>query len=207
MSFGFKTSWLAVRDAGPEEVADALDLRHRQRIDWETGTELAYRQGVFVARPVPEWTLAHGRMHLPHGTDASRPDFPDWLRGLAARLGDLQYFCTERVTDFHVWAKVESGELTRAFCYIGMSGAVPLRLGELTAVERELGVGSVGCEAIREDWGDAEWDAWHDAMPSEQDVMRIAGDWSVCPAWIEDESVTVPGIHGFPPGVEPGRAS
>jgi hypothetical protein len=206
MSFGFKTSWLAVRDAGPDEVADALDLRHRQRIDWESGTELAYRQGAFVARPVPEWTLAHGRIHLTHETGPSCPDFPSWLRALAARVGDLQFFGTDRVSEYHAWAKVESGELTRAYCYIGMSGEVPLRRGEPTAVERELGVGLVGWEEVRQDWGDAEWDAWHEAMPTEQEVMRIAADWSVCPPMIEDGTVTAPGIHGFPPGVEPGRA-
>ncbi|MFJ2237874.1 hypothetical protein [Streptomyces sp. NPDC087859] len=206
MSLGFKTSWLAVRDAGPEELADALDLRHRQHIDWETGTELAYRQGVFVARAVPEWTLAHGRIHLTHNTDPTRPDFPNWLLTLAARVGDLQYFATDRVSEYHAWAKVESGELTRAYCYIGMSGDVPLRHGEPTAVERQLGVGLVGCDEIRQDWGDAEWDAWHDAMPTEQHVMRIAADWSICPPLIKDDSVTAPGIHGFPAGVEPGHA-
>lgn len=207
MSFGFKTSWLAVRNAGPEDVADALDLRHRQRVDWETGTELAYRHGVFVARPVPEWTLAHGRIHLLHETEPAHPDFAGRLRALAARVGDLQYFRTERVTDYHTWAKVESGELTRAYCYIGMSGEVPLRLGEPTAIERELGVGLVGREEVRQGWGDAEWDAWNAAMPTEQEVMRIAADWSVCPPLIEDDSVTVPGIHGLPPGIEPEHAS
>ncbi|MFF3967223.1 hypothetical protein ACFYZI_37435 [Streptomyces griseorubiginosus] len=206
MSFGFKTSWLAVRDTGPEEVADALGLRHRQRMDWETGTELAYSHGVFVARPVPGWTLAHGRMHLTHPAEPEDPEFPAWLRSLASRVGDLQYFRNERVSDYHVWAKVESGELTRAYSYIGMSGEVPLRLGEPTAVERELGVGLVGREEVRPDWGDAEWDAWHAAMPTEHEVMRIAADWSVCPALIDDASVTEPGIHGFPPGVDPDRA-
>ncbi|MFJ6088091.1 hypothetical protein ACIQI8_42710 [Streptomyces sp. NPDC092369] len=204
MSFGFKTSWLAVRDAGPDEVADALGLHHRQHMDWEMGTELAYRHGVFVARPVPQWTLAHGRIHLtPPQTDPSRPEFPQWLQALAARVGDLQYFATDRVSEYHAWAKVESGELTRAYCYIGMSGDVPLRRGEPTAVERELNVGLVGCEETQHDWTDAEWDAWHEAMPTEGDVMRIAAQWSVCPPLIHDDSVTAPGIHGLPPGVEP----
>jgi hypothetical protein len=63
----------------------------------------------------------------------------------------------------------------------------------------------VGWEEVRQDWGEAEWDAWHDAMPTERQVMRIAADWSVCPPMIEDGSVTGPGILGFPPGVEPVR--
>ncbi|MFJ3670312.1 hypothetical protein ACIPSE_28045 [Streptomyces sp. NPDC090106] len=202
MSFGFKTSWLAVRDAGPQEVADALGLRHQRPLDWKTGTELAYRHGVFVARPVPEWTLAHGRIHLPHHTDPSRPDFPAWLRTLAARVGDLQFFVTDRVTDCHGWAKVESGRLTRAYCSIGLSGDIPLHLGEPTSVERELGVGLTGLEQVREDWTEADWDAWHDALPTERQVMRIAADWSICPPLIDDTAIG-PGIHGLPAGVRP----
>ncbi|MFJ6392436.1 hypothetical protein ACIQJT_33095 [Streptomyces sp. NPDC091972] len=67
-------------------------------------------------------------------------------------------------------------------------------------------MGLVGREEVRQDWGDAECDAWHDAMPTEHDVMRIAADWSICPPLIEDGSVTALGVHGLPPGVEPGGA-
>ncbi|MFI9150570.1 hypothetical protein [Streptomyces sp. NPDC053367] len=205
MSFGYKTSWIAVANAGPEEVADALDLRHRRTMDWAAGTEAAYDEGVFVARPVPHWTLAHGRIHLLPEADITRPNFPAQLTALAARVGDLQFFATDRISEYHAWARIDSGELTRGYCYIGMSGEVPLRHGEPTAVERELGVGLVGREEVRQDWGDSEWDAWHDAMPHEQHVLRIAADWSVCPAEIADDSVGTAGIHGFPPGVRPGR--
>jgi hypothetical protein len=45
-------------------------------------------------------------------------------------------------------------------------------------------------------------------MPTEQHVVRIAADWSVCPPpAIADDSVGTPGIDGVPPDVEPERTS
>ncbi|MGW7611353.1 hypothetical protein ACWGKW_29655 [Streptomyces sp. NPDC054766] len=205
MSFGYKTSWLAVRDAAPEEVADALGLQNRRIMDWIDGTNAAYRQGVFVARPVPGWTIAHGRIHLAVGTEATDPRFPAWLQMLSTQLGDVQFFATDRIGEYHAWAKAESGALTRAYCYIGMSGDVPLHIGEPTGVELELGVGQRWLEDGWQDWRESELDAWSAAMPSEHHVMRIAQNWGICPLDIPDDAVDVPGIHGFPPGVEPSR--
>ncbi|MFE4425455.1 hypothetical protein, partial [Streptomyces sp. NPDC056817] len=160
MGIGYKTSWLAVQDAAPEVVADALGLRHRRIVDWEGGTSAAYRQGVFVARPVSDWTIAHSRIHLPPGTDATDPSFPAWLQMLSTRLGDVQYFATDRIGEYHAWAKVESGGLTRAYCYIGERGEVPFHIGEPSDVERDLGVGQRWLEEGWQDWQEPEWDAW-----------------------------------------------
>ncbi|WP_326570382.1 hypothetical protein OIE69_03185 [Actinacidiphila glaucinigra] len=203
MGIGYKTSWLAVRDAAPEEVADALGLRHRQVMDWEGGTDAAYRQGVFVARPVSDWTFAHGRIHLPPGTDATEPGFPDWLHSLSTQLGDIQFFATDRIGEYHAWAKVESGDLTRAYCYIGERGQVPLHIGEPSDIELELGVGQRWLEDGWRDWQEPEWDAWFAAMPGEFDVVRIARSWGFCPLDIPDSDVNASGIHGFPAGIEP----
>ncbi|MFC7482899.1 hypothetical protein ACFQX7_26960 [Luedemannella flava] len=51
--FSYKTSWLAVPGRSVEDVADALNLDHREVLDWATGTERAYKYGVYVASPVP----------------------------------------------------------------------------------------------------------------------------------------------------------
>ncbi|MFC1431010.1 hypothetical protein ACEZDB_10140 [Streptacidiphilus sp. N1-3] len=203
MGIGYKTAWVAVRDAAPEVVADALGLRHREEMGWTDGTEAAYRQGVFVARaePDPTWTLAHGRIHLTAGFNAADPWFPDWLRSLSAQLGEIQFFSTDRIGDCHGWARADAGELTRAYYY--GNDAVPLHVGDRTDIERELGVGERQLEDGWQSWGDQEWDAFMNAMPCEQDVMRIAERWSVCPLHIPEESVTDRGIHGFPAGFEP----
>ncbi|PGH45306.1 hypothetical protein COO58_13380 [Micromonospora sp. WMMA1996] len=197
--FCFKTTWLAVRARTVREVADALDLRERETLDWATGTDRAYRQGVYVAEPVPGWVLAHGRLDLPPGLDTTEPGFRDWLRELSRTLGEVQFFVTERVPEYHLWARAVNGDLLRAYCYIGERGEVPLVVGEPTVVEIERNVGVRRREPGMEHWSDDEWDRWHEAMPNEFDVMAIAGGWSVDPSRIDDATVTGDGIFGRPP--------
>ncbi len=158
-----------------------------------TRPSAAYRRGVFVARPVPNWTIAHSRIHLTPVTDATDPRFPTWLQTLSRQLGDVQYFATARIGEYHAWAKVESGELTRAYCYIGERGEVPLHLGEPTDIEKELGVGQRWLEDGWQDWQEPDWDDWFAAMPREDHVMRIAERWGICPLDIAGDSVNPQG--------------
>lgn len=196
--FGFKTSWLAVRGRSPERVADALGLTGRRVLDWAAGTGLAYRQGVYVAAPLGEWTLAHGRLHLLPGFDATEPAFPGWLRGMSLLPGEVQFFACERVPDYHAWASARDGEIERAYCFIGERGEVPLFLGEPTPAEIETGIGVCPREAGWESWSEADWDGWFTTTPSEHHVMAIAGRWSVDPSRIDNDAMTGPGIHGLP---------
>ncbi len=197
--FGYKTSWLAVRNRTPVEVADALGLYDRELLDWATGTGRAYQHGVYVAAPVPGWTLAHSRRHLPPGFDAAESSFPDWLTALSRQLGEVQFFANERVPDYHAWAWARDGELMRAYCFIGELGEVPLFVGAATADEIELGIGIRGLTPGCENWSDEEWTAWYDTTPCESDVLAIAGRWSIAPTAIDDATVTTPGIYGIPP--------
>ncbi|MGW1964453.1 hypothetical protein ACWCPD_29945 [Streptomyces sp. NPDC001935] len=199
MGMGYKTSWLAVPGTDAGAVADALGLVGRVAMDWETGTEAAYRRGVFVASPVDGWTLAHGRIHLDHRRGTDGPAILDWLGSLGRSLGDFQYFRTDRIGEDHAWARVEAGRVVRAYCYDGCTGDVPLRFGEPTEIERRLGVGQRGLEEVREDWSDADWDEWHAGMPDEQHVMAIARNWGILPLEIPDGAPVEDGIHGLPP--------
>lgn len=201
MGIGYKTAWLALPTASPEAVADALDLRHRRTMDWTSGTDAAYRQGVFVARPVTSWTLAHGRIHLPGAFEASDPRFPDWMRRLSSQLGEVQFFLTDRIGEHHAWARAVDGELTRAY-YFGDAN-VPLHVGEPTDIERELGVGHGWLEEGWQTWEGADWDAFLKTAPFERHVMQIAQRWSICPLEIPEEAVSEPGIYGFPPNTDP----
>ncbi|MGQ4378183.1 hypothetical protein ACN6K9_000694 [Streptomyces sp. SAS_267] len=202
MGMGYKTSWLAVPGADSRAVADALGLVGRVAMDWETGSEAAYKRGVFVASPVDGWTLAHGRVHLDNGCDGDGPAILDWLGVLGRRFGDLQYFSTDRIGEYHAWARVEAGRVVRAYCFHGCAGDVPLRFGEPTEIERRLGVGERWLEEGWENWSEAESDDWRAAMPDEQHVMAIARNWGICPLDIPEGAPVDDGIYGFPPGVE-----
>ena len=201
--FSYKTAWLAARDRTPEQVADALELHEREVLDWATGTERAYRCGIYVAAPVPGWTLAHGRMDLPAGLDETEETFPRWLREMSLRLGEVQFFRNERVPDFHTWAWARDGEVLRAYSYLGEHGEVKLFIGAPTTAEIEIGKGTGNPESANETWTDDDWDLWWQTTPSESDVMAIAGRWSVDPRIIEDATMARPGIFGMPASATP----
>ena len=104
--------------------------------------------------------------------EASDLRFPDWIRQLSDRLGEVQYFVTDRVSEHHGWARAIDGELMRAY-YFGDAN-VPLHLGDPTDIECELGVGHRWLDEGWQTWGDAEWDAFFETTPCELHVMDIA---------------------------------
>ncbi|NUO59295.1 MAG: hypothetical protein HOV71_11325 [Hamadaea sp.] len=193
MGFGYKTSWLAVRGRTVEEVADALELPRRQTLDWATGVDLAYGEGVFVATPVPGWTIAHSRRGLP--LDAYDQGFVEWLSGLSLRLGEVQFFASERVVEYHAWALARAGEVLRAYCYVGEQGEIPLFVGDPTADEIRIGKGVLGPVPDSADWSNDEADVWFSTTPSEDDVMLMAAAWSFDPSTLDDQAVPADGLY------------
>lgn len=200
MGFGYKTAWIAVRDVSVSEVATALGLDPIKPLPWGEGTERAYEQGVYVAGPVSGWVLAHGARTLGDLLDATRPDFVERLTQLSTALGEVQFFGTHRVVEYHAWAHAQAGRVLRAYCYVGETGQVPLFLGEPSDAERELGVGTRQAPDDTEAW-DTDRDEWLATTPSEEHVLQVAGRWSADPSGIDDmpsvglygETAAVPG--------------
>lgn len=195
--FGYKTTWIAVKAREPEEIAEALGLIETRPLDWVAGTDLAYKHGVYVTPRLGDWTLAHGGdgLHHPFESDGTYGARAPWLGALSARLGEVQYFHTHRVPDDHQWAIAIDGEVLREFDCCGMTGEFHGR-GEPTAAERAIGKGTRIFPEDTSDWTDAEWDAFYETVPSEWDVMRIAGIWSIDPSTLRNEEVTGDGVFG-----------
>lgn len=199
MGFGYKTCWLAVRGRSVKEVADALQLTDRTSMRFAAGTQRAYEgKGSYVTPEIAGWTLVHGANDPWQPLDVGDPRFPAHLAALSGLLGEVQFFKTHRVSEYHAWALARDGHLIRAYCYIGDSGTVPLFIGEPTAAERIAGVGTRDGEDDRENWTDDDWKTWLATTPDESDVMRIARQWSIAPDDIDDDTVTGKGLHGLP---------
>ena len=164
--FGGKQAWLAVAGSEPEAVREALGLRDLGAVPWRDGWDLAHltddRVAITPALPGARgtWVLAFGRRLMLRG--------PDVVAISAALATEVQYFATHRVTELHRWQRADSGDLVRAFGYVGQTGEVTSWFGTPDAAERGAGL-------------PADLDPEASVLIAEQDVFRLAGAWSIDP--------------------------
>jgi hypothetical protein len=172
VGFGYKQAWLAIRDGQAEPVAGALGLRDLGPVSWRDGIDLAYLTDdrVVMTPPLPgadesRWLLVTGRWLFGPGAGVDVAELS------AALSTEVQFFATYRVGEAHRWERAVDGRLVRAFGYVGESGKVVEWRGEPDAAEAAIGI-------VHEP--DAGADS--DILVSEDDVMRLAGVWSVDPS-------------------------
>lgn len=176
-AFGYKCAWLAIHSEDTKAILEALNLKNPRAANWATGIEQAYGlERVFVTPPVQGWTLVVG-LALPEAGGSGHPDqCTPLLRRLSKQLGEVQYFATHRVVEYHAWAKAENGVIARAYAYVGEEGITLWNVGVLTPEEKALGF---------------KFDETH--FPNEEDVMKIAGKWSLNPLKLEEMNLQ-PGV-------------
>jgi hypothetical protein len=110
--------------------------------------------------------------------EAGDPPFLPFLEGLSERFDEVQYFGTHRVVNYHAWAKAVDGRVVRAYGWLGERGEVLLDVGPKTVEEEALAFRFVDRTTAEGDWEDRE-------TPDEEDVMRIAGRWSINPQEVD----------------------
>jgi len=172
--FGFKTGWIAVRSSDLKAVAAALPAVSATPVTWREGVEAAYQgRGVFVTPPVNGWICLVGRWAMPRGDQDPLRSLGPILIDLSARFGEAQSFATHRVIEYHHWIRAKQGKIERCFAYLGESGTVLCQSGTPTDSEKKLRFGS----APENQW-----------RPSEDEVMKVAGSWSIDPSTLSAKS-------------------
>ena len=106
LPFGYKTIWMAAASQDPQQVIRALGGRDIRRANWQTGLQAAAEEAncVFVSPCLDGFVLVIGL-----------PRFPE--QGLAGAFRQVQAFATHRVTEYHAWARWDSGTLERMYVY------------------------------------------------------------------------------------------
>lgn len=209
-SFGFKNAWVAFRTADPAAVAKALSIRNPRPASWTEGVAAAYEYpigcSVFVTPPVHGWILCVG-FPLFAAVDARPPTFGDDAAAWARQLGcEVQYFSTHRIVEAHAWARARPGGLERAYVFVGESGEKVLDVGAPTPEERQLGFAFFDPTSPAAE-SDGYWERKDLTFPHEDDVMAVAGKWSLDSSRLDERGLDVGGgligDYGEPPAAPP----
>src|SRR6185436_8201290 len=99
-------------------------------------------------------------------------------QALATRFADVQYFANHRVSSYAAWGRYRNNRFLRAYA---AADDPMINEGEKTSEEIELGFDFATPENLEP------------GPPGEEDVMSLAGAWSVDPTRLEE--------RGLGPGV------
>jgi hypothetical protein len=166
ISFGPKSSWLAVRAASADEVAHALGYERPTRANWNVGFERAFGSvGVkecFITAPVDGWVFVVNHAVADEGS-------LETIAALARRLERPVYgFASHRARSEAAWVVADGQAITRAWSVSG--GQVVYERGAVTPEERALQISF----AREPDPGDEAWKRQHD----EHTVLALAKAWT-----------------------------
>jgi hypothetical protein len=196
-SFGYKNAWIAARVSTPQTVAEALGLSDIQACDWSKGIAAAYEgarggygTAVFLSPALDGWVLCVGTT-LFRLADDRPPEFAHLITRLARELDtEVQFFCTHRIVESHGWARATENGLQRAYLYVGESGETVMNIGPPSLEEMQLGF-SFFDENGPESEADGYWEREDLTYPDEEDVMRLAGRWSLDPSKLQEREIEV----------------
>ena len=168
--FGYKCNWLCVKAGSPLEVIEKLGLKSPEPSNWDKGIEMAYNGYRFVSPSLDGYVLV-----VNFGMDILTLA-PELLDEKAKLFPELQFFVTQRVSDYHAWAKYINGVMIRGYGWSGCDGAVFLNEGELTPEEVRLGFVRLLPSEEAEDWSKYK-------TPDEEHVLELAAEWGIDPAF------------------------
>ena len=192
IGFGYKTAWLAIRTDDPHSVAEALGLRDVRPANWRTGLNASYERyetHVFVTPPVEGWVFVVG-VAFPDTGDSSRADrCTPVLEALGKKYDHVYFFGTHRVVEFHVWARVDNGVISRAYAYLGKQGITIWDKGNRTKEEVDLKF-NFFADKPPEGQGKEYWERVDLTFPDEEDVIKIAEAWTMNPLKIDEMDLT-----------------
>ncbi|MEM9729522.1 MAG: hypothetical protein AAF997_13115 [Myxococcota bacterium] len=183
VSFGYKSQWLAVKTNDPTAALKALGASVPRETSWSYG--VAAPEGeLFVTPPLDGWVLVVG--HFPEIVGKRDEKTLALVSKLSAELGtEVQYFGTHRVVDYHAWIRATKGQVSRAYAYLGERGETILEMGEQTEEEKALGLNFFD-DGSSEAKNDEYWERDDVTYPDEEDVMKVAGRWSINPTELEE---------------------
>jgi len=172
--FHMPTRWVAVRSSNTAVIRECLRLGNAPTVAWSEALGRSRERELFVSAPVDGWTLVIGGA-LPDPAQDIDAAYR-FLTRLSQTMGEVHFYHTDRVLNFHAWARLDGDRVTRAYSW---AGETLWNEGRMTLEERLLGL---RCRAYAEE---AEAPRYGEMSPEQQNTERVtllARRWSLDPA-------------------------
>ncbi len=170
--------WLAIRTTEPLAVQKALKLAHPTLCTWAEGLAEASDRRLFITPPIGEWVLVVGPGLPDPGDDVDA--CYHLLTELSRKLGLVQFFNLNRALGHHAWARLDSGEVLRAYAW---AGHVAWNQGPTSPAELGL---DLRCyeyfEQAEKNWGESR----DPVLQNLDRLPMLAARWSVDPAALDE---------------------
>ncbi len=172
--------WLLVRSSEIGPVQAALGMTNPAPCPWSEMVGRMQERKLFISPPVQGWVLVCGNL-LPDPADDPDRCFHFVLR-LSRALGSVQLYSVNRSVNHHAWIRAENGQVFRAYAW---AGETIWNQGEMTAVERELGLKCF-------DYGELPtlfpFSAREAHFANSEKVALLAARWSIDPITMHSQA-------------------
>ncbi len=142
---------------------------------WEEGLIEAREHKLFISPPVSGWILVVGSS-LPDPTEDVDECY-HFLTNLSRKLGQIQFFSTNRVLNHHAWALIDRGRVFRAYAW---AGETLWNQGAQTAAEKDLKLACLDYGAT------VDYERRDLLGQTTERVPMLASRWSLDPSSIDE---------------------
>lgn len=173
LHFPMPARWLALRSTNTAAVRELFGVTSAPATPWSEALARSRMRRIFVSQPVDGWTLVIGG-----GVPDPAQDIDAAYRFLTRAsfaLGEVHFYAADRVLNFHTWARLDDGRVTRAY---GWAGETLWNEGRVTLEERLLGL---RCRAYGEEPEPVRYGDAPPELHNTERVILLARRWSIDP--------------------------
>ena len=171
--FQMPSRWLAIRSSNTGLVRELLGVPEDVTVSWSEALSRAGESALFVSAPVDGWSLVVGGGLVDPVQDVDA--LYRMLNRLSRELGEVHCYAADRVLQFHTWARLDDGRVTRAYSW---AGETLWNEGRPTLEERLLGF---RCRAYCEGTEPPRYGEVSPEAHNTDRVVLLARRWSVDP--------------------------
>jgi hypothetical protein len=172
LPFHMPPRWLAIRSTNTLLIRTLLPHASTST-PWSESLARCRERSWFVSPPVDGWTLVVGARLPEPGQDVD--SLFHVLTRLSRELGEVHFYSADRVLNFHSWARLDDGRVTRAYAW---AGETLWNEGRTTLEERLLGL---RCRAYGEEPEPLRYGDVPPEMHNTERVILLARRWSIDP--------------------------